>query len=424
MRGFIKISKMKKIRLAIISLGSLPVPAVNGGAVENLIENLVKVNCQKKDDVELYIYSCYNNLAEQKAICNYSDVNFKYIKINNLIKVLDKFVYNFMKIFFPKKKLISFRYIFQRLFFIKKTACDLYKEKYDFIVFENSPTLLSVLKYKNNYDLYKNKYSYHIHNTINNYFGNEIYLKRCPLFFGVSEYINSEIKKILNEKDEKFKVLKNRVDEKIFSQEIKEEDQKSIFKKYNLPSDAKIVLFTGRISKEKGIIELLNAFNRIKNDKLYLLIVGSQYFNSDVKNSFNEKIRKLAKEKENNIIITGYIDNSDIWKFYKVSDIVVLPSIWDDPAPLTVIESIITNSALITTNSGGISEYVDNKCSVILDKDNNLINELENNILLLIENPNKVKELKYNMKIKANEMTISHYYEDFCNIVKNFISEE
>ena len=62
-----------------------------------------------------------------------------------------------------------------------------------------------------------------------------------------------------------------------------------------------------------------------------------------------------------------------------------MPSIWDDPAPLAIIESLAAGKPIITTNSGGIPEYVNGDCAIILNRNSNLIQSLTDAMLKLAE---------------------------------------
>ncbi len=66
---------MKK-RIAIITTGYFPVPATRGGAVENLVENLINEN-ERKGNVDLNIFSAYDKKAE-KLSRKYKNTSFEY----------------------------------------------------------------------------------------------------------------------------------------------------------------------------------------------------------------------------------------------------------------------------------------------------------------------------------------------------------
>ena len=74
---------------------------------------------------------------------------------------------------------------------------------------------------------------------------------------------------------------------------------------------------------------------------------------------------------------------------YEMADVCVLPSIWDDPAPLAVIESLVSGKPLITTRSGGIPEYANDDCAIILERDNQLVDHLAQAMVELAGNSAK-----------------------------------
>lgn len=73
-----------------------------------------------------------------------------------------------------------------------------------------------------------------------------------------------------------------------------------------------------------------------------------------------------------------------------MSDICVLPSIWDDPAPLAVIESLVSGKPLITTRSGGIPEYADEQSAIILERSDQLVDQLANAMTKIARAPTNV----------------------------------
>ena len=155
----------------------------------------------------------------------------------------------------------------------------------------------------------------------------------------------------------KFTILRNCINTSRFSKSISDEEKESLRKKYNINKDDKILLFTGRITKEKGVKELIESLKKVKYEKYKLLILGSALNKLKAKTKYQEEIEEFVKIMSDKIIFTGFIKYEDINKFYSLADIAVLPSIWNDPAPLTIIESLVSGLPIITTNSGGIPEY-------------------------------------------------------------------
>jgi spore coat protein SA len=405
-----------KMTIGIISGGYFPVPAVNGGAVESIIENLLKTN-EIYAKAKFTIFSCYSKKALDLSQ-KYCESNVIYIKIPFVIRLLDKILFAFSKYVLHKKKIISYRYIFQRLFYIRKVSKKVNFLKLDLLVFENHPTLLKILNYRDNFKIYENKYIYHIHNEITRCFGSRKYLMACPSFIGVSSFVNLRVNLFLGNDSARFFVLKNRVDESIFQKRLNEEDKAKLRAKFGISLNEKIILFCGRLSPEKGIKELLLAFNMCSSDNCCLLIAGSCFFGSGVKSKFEKELVALASPKKDKIHFTGFIEYSEIYKYYALANIVALPSIWDEPAGLTVIESIICNKCLITTYSGGIPEYVNETNAILLKRDSNLVYNLSASISNLVSNPQLINKFEEAMKGTSSSMTLASYYFDFLSLIK------
>ena len=96
--------------------------------------------------------------------------------------------------------------------------------------------------------------------------------------------------------------------------------QKSELRKlYGIPDDAVVVLYSGRLSPEKGSLELLEAYKRVSHPRKALVLVGDGRLRNQMQN--------FAKLNDvNSIYFMGFQNRSDIGKFYAMSDILVLPS--------------------------------------------------------------------------------------------------
>jgi glycosyltransferase involved in cell wall biosynthesis len=404
--------------VAIITSGYFPIPAVLGGAVETLDENLIRQNEVEKK-IKLIVFSCYDNMAAQKAK-KYKYTTLKFVMIPSFVRRIDKMIYYIAKNVFHKKKSMSYRYIMQRLYYINKVSKDLYENDYDKIILENHATLFLTLKRYNNYKKYRGKYYYHLHNVVTNSYGCKNIIANCKKVIGVSNYINGTLNKFLGDKDNNcYCVLKNMIDRSVFAVDVSQIEKKRIRTKFGLTDDDIVILFSGRFNPEKGIEELLLALKKISNKKVKLLVVGGYYFGSGMVSSFEQEMYKLAEKIKNRVKFTGFISYDQMPMVYAIADIAVIPSIWDDPAPLTVIESLTSGKALITTNSGGIPEYADSESSIILQRDKNLVTNMAGAIEELADNHEKRLRLSKAAQIKTSKWDIENYYNEFCKILDN-----
>ena len=128
---------------------------------------------------------------------------------------------------------------------------------------------------------------------------------------------------------------------------------------------------------------------------------------------------KNVKEISDRVIFTGFIKYDEINKFYALADIAVLPSIWNDPAPLTIVESLVSGLPIITTNSGGIPEYATNGSAIILQNNEKIVQNLSKSIDYLLNNPLELEKMKIKAKDVSKNLTLENYYLGFVNIIKD-----
>ena len=402
------------MNIAVITSGFLPVPPTKGGAVENLLYNLIKYN-EKEMKVNFNIFSIYDEKAEEEAKkLKYTKIRF--YKINYFIKCLDKMIFIFEKYILKKKNSQSYRFILQRLSFLNKISKDLKENDYDKVLLENHPTQYLALKWRKNYIKYKDRYYYHCHNEFPGEYGCDEIIKKTNKIICVSKYIQSSLEKYDIPK-EKLLVLRNGVDENKFNSKILDDEKQKIREKYAIKKDDIVLIYTGRIVPEKGVLELVKAFKQIKKDNLKLLIVGSALNAIKNKTLYEERVEKEIS-KNMNIIFTGFIDYSNISNIYKIADIAVLPSLWNDPAPLTIIESMRCGLAIITTKSGGIPEYSKSDNAIFIDKNEEIIDNIANSIKKLVENKSLIEKMKMSSIINSERLIVEHYYNDFIEIIK------
>lgn len=404
-------------KVTIITSGYFPVPASMGGAVEALDENIMKQNELSKK-LDLTIFSCFNKDAKIQAE-KYKNTKVNFIQIPFLIQQGDKLLYLFAKNILKKEKSMSYRYILQRLYYIRKVAKKINKKDYGKLVIENHSTLFMILKKYDNYKKYSGRYYYHLHNVVTNNYGCKNIIANCKSVLGVSNYINGTLSKFLGEEDNNnYYVLRNKIDQKEFRVHIKQDREDELRRRFNLNSSDKVVLFTGRFTEEKGIKELLMAFKNIGYENVKLLIVGGYYFGSGMISPFEIEMKELALSMKDKVIFTGFIEYNMIPELYALANIVVIPSIWDDPAPLTVVESLTAGKALITTYSGGIPEYANENISILLKRDVNLISLLSEKIEYLLNNPDEIDRMEKAVLEMTKDWNLEKFYNDFCDLLE------
>lgn len=127
----------------------------------------------------------------------------------------------------------------------------------------------------------------------------------------------------------------------------------SVRDRLNLPVKAPLLGFVGRLTEDKGLPDLIGAFDLIleKRPDAYLLLVG--WFD-DSEDALNAQLRARI-ENHSRIICTGYLENTA--PCYRAMDMLILPT-WREGFPNVVLEAAATGIPVITTFSTGARDAV------------------------------------------------------------------
>lgn len=404
----------KRMKVLLIAPGGAPIPATKGGAVETLIDYVVKEN-ENQNRMDLEILSMYDNSAFEKSKL-YKNSKFLYIHFPKLIVLADLIVFSIAKYIFRKEKVFSYRYIFERFWTVHIAKRVLLHNDYDKVILENHIILLFIFKNKTLKKKYDGKYYYHVHNVMTHDLNTADVLTKSKKIITVSDFISKDIKKRYPNYDEAdIKKLSNVSDLSIFGKRdpVREEEYR---RKLNISTNDHVIMFAGRLDKSKGILETIKAFRLLQEDNIKLVIVGSYAFKSHTSNGFDKVLKKLV-ENDRRVVFTGYIEFDDMPYVYNISDIMVLPSICEDAAPLCIIESLCSGCTLITTNMGGIPEYVGD-AGIVLENNERLVNSLYESITYLLNNSDKCNELSKRAYERTRGWTIKKYYNDYLDILE------
>lgn len=360
------------MKIAILTSGILPVPAVQGGAVENLIDFYLDYNDQHHLH-DITVYSIWHPNVKRHPALKSKANHYHYIHLHSLVSKFRKWVYFHLH---------GFEYYHHNYEFYMECAMkDIRKKQYDLIILENRPGY--ALKLKENTTC---KLVHHLHNDLLNSktkHAMDIY-DAASRIITVSDYIASRVRTI-NTNDNKCIIVHNGIDTKTFNKEVSPAHIPSI------NNEDFVLLFSGRINNEKGIEELISAMTIIGRDyPIKLLVIGGSFYGiTDNNNPFISKLREMAEPVKDRIIFTGFVPYKEMPNYLRLADVAVLPSTWDEPFGLTMSEAQAMGLPIITTRRGGIPEVVSEKNAIMLDTDEHFIENLANAILDLYKHPEK-----------------------------------
>lgn len=145
------------------------------------------------------------------------------------------------------------------------------------------------------------------------------------------------------------------------SQKIKY--RKDIREKYNFPEDSFVYGFVGRITKDKGINELLAAFKQIyeSNSNVYLMMVGT----TEKDDTVDESLFLWSKKCEH-VIYTGFTDIVE--QYLSAMDTYILPS-YREGFGMGVVEAEAMGVPVIVTSiPGPVDAMKENETGIVVKK--------------------------------------------------------
>ena len=399
------------IKIAMITPGFLPVPAVNGGAVEVLATHIIEGN-ESANGVHFDVYT-----VPDEKINKIKYKNSRVIQINPGV-VLHRIckLWNILNKHETREQIITEWQV--------SVIQNIVRENYDYILVENDMIMCKhicrVFRHK------KVKIIYHMHNGYDTDSKTPELLKeisgRVDKILAISNYIKNEVLRV--SPNANIDVLYNAID--IDSFRVQDGVRIAYRKKFSIEEKEPVFIYTGRITEEKGVRELIEAFIKLKNEKTYqqakLLVVGKSWFASDDISEYVKDLQRLA-DNRNDIVFTGYVLPPEMPSVLAAADIAVIPSKWEEPFGLVVLEALASGLKLVATNSGAIPEIVDATVAELVDKDSNFVENLCQGMKRSLDSNSKTQCVADYLK-KHPEFNAKFYFQNFCTCVGITSSKE
>lgn len=226
---------------------------------------------------------------------------------------------------------------------------------------------------------------------------------------------SEEIKKIYLERlkgnENKFVVIYNGLEIERYEGLFENEEIK---KEFGIKEE-KIVITGGRLSFEKNLETFLFAAKKVKDryERVKFLIVGE--------GREKDKLLKMTRELnlENDVIFTGY--REDLPELIKISEIVVLTSLWEG-MPNLILEGMICKKAVICTKSGGAKEIIkDGENGFLVEPKN--VEDIAHKILFLLKNGETGRDMgEKGYKFVKERFSLEKMVESYEKLYENLLN--
>ncbi len=151
------------------------------------------------------------------------------------------------------------------------------------------------------------------------------------------------------------RVIYNGVDQN----EYKYSPNPAVLAAYKVNPDKPFVLFVGRITRQKGIIHLVNAIKYIRPDIQVVLCAGAPDTDA-IGREMADKVEQARAESENDIIwISKILPKEELIAFYSQAAVFVCPSVYE-PFGIINLEAMACDTPVVASAVGGIPEIIVN----------------------------------------------------------------
>lgn len=186
------------------------------------------------------------------------------------------------------------------------------------------------------------------------------------------------------------------------------------------PNGSKRLLYVGQLLPHKGVhtaIEALKVLVSSGHTSASLTIAGGS-----VMPAYEAEIRQMVSslQLEEHVRFTGHISRELVASLYQEHDILVFPSIWDEPFSITVLEAMASGLAVVGTATGGSSEILRNgvnslvfqkedaqqcaACLATLFGDQQFFNEIRHNGRRTVERNHRIEQMVETIECSLKEL--------------------
>ncbi|WP_282781810.1 glycosyltransferase family 4 protein [Phaeodactylibacter xiamenensis] len=122
----------------------------------------------------------------------------------------------------------------------------------------------------------------------------------------------------------------------------------------DLTEESKLVTFVGRASREKGILEFVQAASQLPN--IRFAVAGN----------ISAEVAHLPEQSPSNIKWMGFLNSKELDHLYQQSRIIVIPSKWYEGFPNVITRAMMHKRPVITSNIGAMQSIIDHEKNGLL----------------------------------------------------------
>lgn len=177
--------------------------------------------------------------------------------------------------------------------------------------------------------------------------------------------------------------------------------------------DTVTFVYLGGLHAHKGIETLLEAFQNVENPCARLIFAGKGEKEQNVKE---------ACSSDNKIAFAGFLNESEVNQLLKKGDVLVCPSLWNEPFGRVVLDAYENGLPVIASRIGALPEIVRDKETGILVEPGSSM-ELQKAMEYCLDKRNFLEYCRNNLPNQLEKFSLERQVSSFKNIYKQLLKE-
>ncbi|HEX2915662.1 MAG TPA: glycogen synthase [Chloroflexia bacterium] len=177
-------------------------------------------------------------------------------------------------------------------------------------------------------------------------------IEQADAIVAVSKETREDVLRLYNIAPEKVHVIYNGID----LAQYQFNPATDALTRYGVDPNRPYVLFVGRITRQKGIIHLVNAIPDI-DPSLQIVLCAGAPDTEEIGREMNERIKEVSAGRDNVIWIQEMLSRPDVIQMYSHAAVFCCPSVYE-PFGIINLEAMACETAVVASAVGGIKEVV------------------------------------------------------------------
>ncbi|MCF8179517.1 MAG: glycogen synthase [Sulfuritalea sp.] len=177
-------------------------------------------------------------------------------------------------------------------------------------------------------------------------------MEKADAIIAVSQGMKQDVLNLFDIDENRIEVIYNGID----TEEFKPVNGTGTLSRYGIDPDVPFVLFVGRITRQKGIIHLVNAIRHI-DENVQIVLCAGQPDTPEIGQEMNDRVHAVQRDRKNVVWISEWVDANSKIELYSHAAVFCCPSIYE-PFGIINLEAMACATPVVGSAVGGIKEII------------------------------------------------------------------